>query len=202
VGDGPARELESTLSAALGDESAAEALRSGRLTSALEHTGFALLELTPGSGEPPKSDREASRRPLESNDARSVAEARARQRREAAEAEQTLREAQATASAATRALKDQARELTRLQRERDRRHREVGDLEQRLEEAKSAAAATERGSREAEATHRETEQNAHDADGRVAQAEEALRSSMTRSGDTGGSRSTSVTPKWPPNTSA
>ena len=42
-----ARELETTLSATLADEGAAAKVRSGRLTSALEYSGFAPLEQAP-----------------------------------------------------------------------------------------------------------------------------------------------------------
>jgi hypothetical protein len=171
VAEDAARELETTLSAALADEAASELLRSGRLTAALEHSGFGPLELA-GDWAPLQADRRPSKQARATSGTPTASDVRLRQRRAAAE--KVLRDAQQAASDATQALAAYEEKLDQFQRAHDERGREVSELEQRLVDAKTAATTSERDVRSAERARRDAERRLREARDHVNSAEEAL----------------------------
>jgi hypothetical protein len=173
ITDEAARELATTLSAALADESDAEKLRLGRLTSSLEHVGFGPLELVPADVDPVSTqDRQPKRKASVTQPARPRTDERLRQRRAAAE--QVLRDAKAAASDITRQLGKQEDEVARLQGVHDERRGEVADLEVQLTHAKSAAVATGRELRNAQQALHGARQKLRMANDRITQAENEL----------------------------
>jgi hypothetical protein len=160
VSDQLVRELEETLHAGLVDPAASDAIRSGRLTTALHYSGFGLLDAgAPDAPHSPAPPAPAAARPKQPPRQVSRAEVEAaRQARQDAEAE--LHAARREAGEAGRRV-EQARKRQEVLRQRIRRLDE--ELEQlRTEEAEAGDALM------ATARERQT------AEDRVAQAEEAL----------------------------
>ena len=166
--DGAARELETTLSAVLADDEAAAKFRSGRLTSALEYSGFGPLDHVSGRDSP---DDEHS--PAKKSGKKGARPTRGRlwRRRETVE---QLRVAQKAASGAAEALKKQEVEVARLERERGERLANVGALEEQLDKAKRAASASEDDLRQGQKALREAEGALRNARDRITQAETEL----------------------------
>jgi DNA repair exonuclease SbcCD ATPase subunit len=136
-------ELEATLEAALADAGAAEALRRGRLTTALRYSGFGPVDLTEASVAPAEEKApqpsaggrtSAGRRESAAGD-RSGTE---RRRERVKKAEQELRAAEAAAADAEREADEQERRLSDARAEEDRRHRQVSELEKRLRDLRGA----------------------------------------------------------------
>jgi hypothetical protein len=127
LSDSVAREVESTLDAALADPAAGEAVRTGRLVRTLERSGFGEVvgDVAPGGATPPppaEDDEVARRRALEVR------------RREAERLETAAREAEATLADAVRgdeeaqqASDHAAAEVDRLTAALDQARRTAGD---------------------------------------------------------------------------
>jgi DNA repair exonuclease SbcCD ATPase subunit len=136
-------ELEATLEAALADAGAAEALRRGRLTTALRYSGFGPVDLTEASvapaeekaPQPSAGGRTSAGRRESTAGERSGTE---RRRERVKKAEQELRAAEAAAADAEREADEQERRLSDARAEEDRRHRQVSELEKRLRDLRGA----------------------------------------------------------------
>ncbi|HUI04277.1 MAG TPA: hypothetical protein VLZ77_12095 [Acidimicrobiales bacterium] len=126
------RELEGTLEAAVADEDAAGAVRSGRLAAALSHVGFPGVAAVPAR--PRRGGAAATRA-----DRSATASARARQARDKAEAARRRAEAEVTALRRARRAAEQ---------EQRRAASELRRADRALERSSTALA-------EAEAAHRE-----------------------------------------------
>ena len=163
-----ARELETTLSAVLADEGAAAKLRPGRLTSALEYSGFGPLEHVSGQVLPDDEPHPA-KNPEKKGPG---IDEHLRRRREVVG--QALRDAWKARSDATQALKERGDELIRLARERDERRTEVSALEQQLDKAKKAVSVSEDDVRQSQKARREAEGALRKAEDRVTAAEKEL----------------------------
>jgi hypothetical protein len=173
ITDEAARELASTLSAALADESDAEKLRLGRLTSTLEHVGFGPLELLSADAEPVSTqDQQPTRKVSPKQPARQRTDEGLRQRRAAAE--RALRDAKAAAPEMARQLGKQEDEITRLQGMHDERRGEVANLEVQLTHAKAAEVATGLDLRNAQPALHGARQKLRLANDRITQAENEL----------------------------
>ena len=170
IGEETFRELESTLLAVLSDAEAAAQFRSGRLTSALEYSGFGLFEPVPGRVLS-SAKRDLTKEPWGKGSLSGVVGGPPR-RRELAE--QALRDAQAAVSGATQVLKEQEDELARLEGEREECRVELTALEQELAKAKTAASTLEDQLRRSQRARREAGEALRKARDRATKAEQEL----------------------------
>jgi len=117
-------QVRNTLGAALADQELADQVREGRLSKALEHTGFGPLSMTA-----PVVDDLADRR--EKRHERAVTEAR----KDLAEADEDLKTARDQVHTATKEHADKAREVEDLQAELRQAERVAQQANQRLRKA-------------------------------------------------------------------
>lgn len=160
VGEQVARELEQTLDATLADPAAADTLLAGRLTTALQHTGFGPPAADAPSQAPPAGTAAkgsaAKGSAAKGHTARGAAKldkltdtqdrtARRRQaaQRDAEQAEQALRAAEQT----LRSAEDTADELDRRQQDLTER---IAELQRSLTEAEEQLAGVRRDARRAQ----------------------------------------------------
>ncbi|MBF6557322.1 MAG: hypothetical protein IVW52_14375 [Acidimicrobiales bacterium] len=130
VSDAIAQELRMTLEAALVDPDAAEALRSGRLTAAMQYTGFGSVEL---AGAPATSPSKGPTRPEKRDRHGKKGRSGGSERNHRIEAtERTLQEALAAVREAEGTVDERDRHRQELRREQARRHELVTDMEDRL----------------------------------------------------------------------
>lgn len=140
VGDAAQREFEATLEAALADEAAAGAVRTGRLMRPLASSGLEPVDLTDAVAAPDEAP--PARRPARKKPAKKPDDGAAKKR--IAEAERTLDNAQRDLDESARAA-DQARNAVERARER------AASLEAELESARAEQADAERARRDADA---------------------------------------------------
>lgn len=152
VSEDVVRELEGTLEAALADAAAGEVLRAGRLTTALDYSGFAPVDLdgavaTAAAKEPAKDEaapevvhdevdaRRRRRRKDVAADEKSAAEKSAAEQRsrQVAAAVEALHAAQVFARDAERNATECARLVEGAERHRERLRQSISDLESRLD---------------------------------------------------------------------
>ncbi len=175
VTDQVEREIEATLEAALADPAAADAVRSGRLTTGLRYAGFggvdladavALPDVAAAPEQAPRPRPGASRRAgTEGGGARARPEgaakrreparrrgeaAAARQRGEAAALAQNMREAQEVADGAADALNEAEARVAELRGLRQAATRRIEELEQQLGLAQANETEASRALRDAE----------------------------------------------------
>jgi hypothetical protein len=172
VSDQVEREVEATLEAVLADPAAADALRSGRLTTALSYAGFGSVDVTDavalpdaevtagrraGASQPSRpsgrsrGQARAARRRAESGAAWQREEAAAeRKRREAEALAQDMREAQEVARGAVDALSEAEARVTQLRARRQAAARRIEELDRQLELAQEQDADAARALRDAE----------------------------------------------------
>lgn len=161
------QKLRETLDAALVDPAAGEAVREGRLSSALRHVGFGVVDesgepsnVTPLTDERRKraEERRAKARTAEKAEesakqraAREQAEREQEEREEAerAQARRELDEATAAAEAADATVDDLDTRLAQAREAVEKAQAEVRHLTAELEEARKAARAAQKESREA-----------------------------------------------------
>lgn len=161
VGDAAQREFEATLEAALADEAAADAVRTGRLMRPLTSTGLEPVDLTDAVAAPEQAA--PSRRPAKkkSTAATKKDDDAARKKRDTelaaaiAQAEDGLASAQAD-------LDQRERELTDARAQVDDTRARVKELEAELDEARERQSSAEKGRREAE-TARKSAARSRDA---------------------------------------
>lgn len=172
VSDVIERELEATFDAALADPSAADAVRSGRLESALSYAGLGAP--SEGRAQPPAAPKvrtkSAARQP-----AREPDDAEKRRREEAhRQAEEALREAEAAAAEADAELQSARQgqdQADRSQREAEKR---VADLTAQLEQAQAELTSASSDLRDCKRAVQRAERKAEDASHRLARAKSAL----------------------------
>ena len=169
IGEETFRELESTLLAVLSDAEAAAQFRSGRLTSALEYSGFGLFEPVPGRVL--SSAKRSTKEPWGKGSLSGVVGGPPR-RREIGGAGAT--DAQAAVSGATQVLKEQEDELAPLEGEREECRVELTALEQELAKAKTAASTLEDQLRRCQRARREAGEALRKARRRATKAEQEL----------------------------
>lgn len=147
VSDAVGRELEDTLEAAFADPDACEAVRSGRLTTALSYSGLGPMDAT-GAAEPgpvrcepeaplaPKRTKgsKGSKGPGGSAKQGDDEVDRQRRKRSEATAVEAVGEAQAAVAGAERELEDQQRRLAESRDRLELRRREVTALERELQD--------------------------------------------------------------------
>ncbi|HXW79824.1 MAG TPA: hypothetical protein VEJ84_10010 [Acidimicrobiales bacterium] len=155
VSEAAALELETTLEAALADDAAAGALRSGRLTTGLRYSGLGLSDLVSAAqappGEPPTVPQSASAPvPAQPGAKRHEAGSRAPDDAPRAEAEKALRRAETTAEDAERDAKEHRHRVDALRAEVDRAHHQVIGLERQLRELRALEDAASQELRQAE----------------------------------------------------
>jgi hypothetical protein len=177
VGDAAQREVEATLDAALADEQAAHAVRSGRLMRALTSTGLEAVELSgavaaPEGSPPPRRARSSTKGSAGKAGAKAATakkdERRAADERAAAEARAALTAAEQELAARETEFTD-ARDAVTAARD------QVTELEDALTKAIEAKSAAEQSRRTADQA-RKTAARARDAAQRaVAAAEKKLR---------------------------
>jgi hypothetical protein len=140
VGDAAQREFEATLEAALSDEAAANAVRTGRLMRPLTSTGLEPVDLTDAVAAPdegPPARRKAKKKPANKQDDGAA-------KKRVAQAEQALEAAQHDLDSSAQAA-DQARTAV------DEARRRTAALEADLERARAEQSDAERARRDAEA---------------------------------------------------
>jgi hypothetical protein len=143
IADAAQREFEATLDAALSDEAAANAVRTGRLMRPLATTGLEPVDLTDAVAVP--SDTPAPKRPAKKQKPKPDDTAqRTKREAERKRAEQALEDAQAALDEHQRAA-EQARETTQAAKSH------VAALEQQLDEAREAHTAAETARKTADA---------------------------------------------------
>src|SRR6266545_3283488 len=143
-----AQKLRETLDAALVDPAAAQAVRSGRLTSALRHVGFGVVD---ESGEPsnvvalaPRRREEAERAAAEAEAALDAAEARVDDLRTALDGiAERIETAQGEVERLTAELEQSRAELAEAKKDRQRVEGDLKDAEReaRMADRRSQAAA-------------------------------------------------------------
>lgn len=174
------QEVTATLEATLSDPAAAEAVRTGRLTSPLSYSGFGLglpMEAAPARAAVAPRRAGASRRDAVADRARAgdrgTAGAADVPKEAAAERRRQVASARAAVAELSRQL-DKARKAERqAQHTAADADRQVQALEQRLATARSAAAAATTAAEAARETMREAEGTLEAAQGRLARAEVA-----------------------------
>ncbi|MDQ2727792.1 MAG: hypothetical protein M3Y91_08015 [Actinomycetota bacterium] len=132
------RELEVTLEAAFADPGASEAVRSGRLTTALSYSGLGPIDVTAPVGGPavvPGAPVVPTAKELAKSGRDEVD--RHRQKRTEAAAVQAIGEALAAVAEAKESAEAQQRDLADARDRLEVRRRQVSDLEQQLQEARA-----------------------------------------------------------------
>ncbi len=175
VSDAVERELESTFDAAMADPEAAEAVRSGRLTSALSYAGLGSAPATAAAPAPREAPKAKPPTRRAKGDERTDAEARRRERDQARRAaEQAVRDAQDALAEATRSSDEAAAEATDASDHHDEVQRRVTDLQRQLEDAQQEAVAAAGRVRETSRAAKRAEHAAEQAQRRVDSARAAL----------------------------
>lgn len=143
--DSAQREFEATLEAALADDAAAEAVRTGRLMRPLTSTGLEPVDLTDAvaapDGAPPKRT-EPKRAPKKADDS-------AQKRR--AEIEKEIEQAEQQLTGAQDELTAQEQRAEQARRSQDDARARAAELEAELEAARAEQAQAEKDRREADA---------------------------------------------------
>lgn len=169
VGATATNDIEQTLQAAMADEDAAFAVRSGRLMRALSSTGFDAVDLTDAVAGPldgvklPK--RQAKKAPIDLATERELRDAR----KQAGEAERANREAQQKLAAAERKLDGLAPKRDQVAEQLEELRERIADVERRLDEIDEQIEQTESDREAAARAVAESEQLANDANERLAQ---------------------------------
>ncbi len=146
LGQAVARELETTLEAAVADTGAADALRSGRLTTAMRYSGLGPVDLT-GVVTAPGPTRASSARPTgRDRDSGGRSDPRSRPGPDTDRA----RRQRAAARAEVAAARAAERKVENLRRQRDRCHDLVVGAEVRLRELRRSEAEARTALRKAE----------------------------------------------------
>jgi tetrahydromethanopterin S-methyltransferase subunit G len=183
VSDQAEREVEATLEAALADPAAADAVRSGRLTTGLVYAGIGGIDMAEAvavPAAPPGRPREraagAAPRREEgepgTGTAESTQEAADRRARDAAA--NALQEATATAQEAAAELGEAERRVAQARERYEEIQRRIEELEQRLEEAQAEETQAARDVRDARRGRDVAARAADTAQRRLAQAQEKL----------------------------
>jgi len=154
------RELETTLEAVLADEGAAGAVRLGRLTTALQYSGFGPVDLSGAVGGPVSHTAPAAGRPTvaahsrpaqEKGEGKTAAERRQEERRETAE--QQLREAEAAVRGGRHQVAEEGARLAQAQQRYDRLQAELVQLDQQLKELQEQGSEAAREVRQGQKAH-------------------------------------------------
>ena len=177
VSGATSRELEATLEAALADVGAAEDLRAGRLSTALQYSGLGALWPTgPEGGSIGPTGRTAPGPPPPGEPSLGAPEARSTRRGQPSTqaAQGALVEAEAALAGAKEAEAEETRHLSQARSDVEQRQRELTELELRLHDLREAARGAGRKLLEAEVASREASQRSQAARERVAQARSAL----------------------------
>lgn len=164
------REVEQTLEAALSDPAAADAIRGGRLTTALTYAGLGAFDT--GPARPAKDDAKPApqqERRTGPSSARSAAD-----RKALSDARQEVAAAQRDATASEQDAARAAEAARAAARERDEQQARIQHLEQQLAEARDALQAANQSVRDAERRQRSCEQVARSAKRRLDQARAQL----------------------------
>ncbi|WP_073257943.1 hypothetical protein [Cryptosporangium aurantiacum] len=171
ISDDVARELEQTLHAALGDPEAAEAVRSGRLTNALQYAGFGPVGPGPAPVATPKPK---ASKPADDDLAVRRKERTEQLRRAREEAEEVVDRARASLVDAEASREESARALAEVeQRLQDARDR-VDQLRLDLDDAEAAVNSVEHDAKAARRADEAARKSAQLAAQRVAGAEHRL----------------------------
>jgi hypothetical protein len=172
VGDAAQREVEGTLDAALADEQAAQAVRSGRLMRALSSTGLEAVDLTDAVAAPEataKPRRSRRTQPVEPSKGAKKAQPGKGVRRAAHE--KALTAARESLGEAERTLTDHESELGAAREAVGSARERVAELETALTEASEQQSAAERDRRAADQA-RKSAVRARDAAQRAVDAAE------------------------------
>lgn len=167
VGDAAQREFEATLEAALADDAAAEAVRTGRLMRPLVSSGLEPVDLTdavaaPGAGPArrPRRAKGASAKAAADNAAAPKSSVRARdERKRRAE----LDRAQQRHSAAEQQVRDREQQAADARSAADEARRRVAELEAALEAARADQNHADRARRDADAAVKAAARDRDDA---------------------------------------
>jgi chromosome segregation ATPase len=169
VGVSATNDIEQTLQAAMADEHAAVAVRSGRLTRALSSTGLGEVDLTDavaGTLEGVKLPTPSKERaPIDLAAERELRDARKR----AGEAERANKEAQRQLAAAERKLENLAPKRDQLAEQLQELRDRIADVESRLEEIDEEIESVESDRKSASRAVAESESDAADANERLEQ---------------------------------
>lgn len=160
AGDAAQREFEATLEAALADDAAAEAVRSGRLMRGLTSTGLEPVDLTDAVAAP--DDAPPARRPAPKKKAVPKKDDSAARKKHATELAAAITKAEDAVAAAQRDLDDQEQALKAARTEAEGARARVKELETELDEARTRHSDADRRRREAE-TARKAAGRARDA---------------------------------------
>ncbi|HEY7009696.1 MAG TPA: hypothetical protein VH395_12190 [Jatrophihabitantaceae bacterium] len=185
VADAVRREIEATLDAALADEQAAEAVRSGHLMRALSSTGLEAVDLTDAVAAdlaPAPRSRSGKQAATRTGAAKAAPSKRAGPSRASAEraessrgaaqrGQREVREARAALDRAEADLAAQDESVRAAQSAVDEAREQVAGLEAKLSDARHRARAAERQRRDAEQSRR-TALRAREAAARALQAAE------------------------------
>ncbi len=138
VSDTVGRELEDTLEAAFADPDACEAVRSGRLTTALSYSGLGPIDVAAAvEPEPARPQPVAPSAPKGRTKQGDDEVDRERRRRSEATARDATGEAQAAVADAERELREQQRRVADARDRLELHRREVADLERQLQDLRN-----------------------------------------------------------------
>jgi hypothetical protein len=178
AGDQATQDLERTLEAALADPGASDAVRSGRLTTALSYSGFGSAEpgATAGPARPGAKPavKQAPRRDAGGNRQGAGDDSAKRREAQVRSAEKALQEAKADAAAATRDAREQDRLAAKACAEEERLGREIEELEVELSRVRSKRTEAAKRARNAARARDAGERKLRTAEHRLAQAVHAL----------------------------
>ncbi|MDQ6782334.1 MAG: hypothetical protein M3063_02585, partial [Actinomycetota bacterium] len=179
VSDAVGRELEHTLDAAFADADASDAVRSGRLTTALHYSGLGPLDVAAVAGAPrvraSTSPPEAKRPMAEDCD-----ELAARRRKRSEAAEQAVREARAAVGEAERQADEATCRTAAARHDLELRRQEVNGVEQRLSDLRAAQDRARQEVEGAELARAAAERQVHAATDQLVRAQAAVPAETTR----------------------
>ncbi len=169
VSEASGRELEVTLEAALADADAGDAVRSGRLTSALNYSGLGPVDVS-GAG-PPGVEATPSSQPPARDDR---ADAARKRHQDVEAAEKTLRHTQTAAGTAEQEADERERHLRAAREQLQLCRQQVAELEQQLQDVRIAGERAGRDLGDAEQARDEADRQVRAAHDRVDQARTVL----------------------------
>jgi hypothetical protein len=177
VGEGAVREVEDTLHAALADPAASDAVRAGRLTSALSYAGFGSVDgsgvapVQADAGAPPRAGGAPPGRAGLADAAAGQGTAQAQARQGAAQAEARQAAAQAAARQAGADLEEARQNAGDRQRRLEEARQEQARLDQQVEVASAELERLRGQARDAATAARDAERAHRDAERRLARAQ-------------------------------
>lgn len=175
VNESSIQELQATLEAAVADPAACESLRSGRLTKALNYSGFGPVDLTDAVAIPPATKTSNVSAPDRSPKSKAASSGTERREASRTQAELALREARAALVSAERSAVIEQQRLSKASEQRDRLVSQIKKMEKQIKELKAKAKQAGQAVDEAMSSVERSRRATSAANDRVSRASDSLR---------------------------